>query len=515
MKSIKVIEFNDKENEYRMWARKFMSVATTRGYRDVLLGKTIVPPQDETLDENVPNDKIKLKGRNANDKAYNNLILACSGEIGFSIVDEAVTEELPDGDAELAWKELQRRFEPDTSADKVKLKKEFSTSKLTSWSKDPETWISKLEVIRKRLKKMGNEISDEDMMIHIMNNLPQEYDTVVEAMERKLDDLVDPLTLRNLKNELLLKYNRIKKNKGMKEESENEEADEDTALVGYTKNFKGRCYNCGEFGHKKEDCPKLKNQANNSNTGRISGTCFYCGKRGHKRSDCRKLKKRLEEIKNETLNLHQEKEDKDVVLMSHEEEVQTCKVISEYSDNEKEIKDKEDKVLFVNQTQAEAKINDNLWIADSGASCHMTNSLDGMKDLKEDYAKIKIGSGKTMLATKRGTYEGMVISKDNKKTMIQLRNVRYVPEMFCKLISLTKAMKNGYDVIGKNNIITLQSGKQKISFDRVIQSGKGILLGMMTETLKKNENQAKYTEKEFHDMLGHPNNHACHMTARN
>jgi len=205
MKSIKVIEFNDKENEYRMWARKFMSVATTRGYRDVLLGKTIVPPQDESLDENVPNDKIKLKGRNANDRAYNDLILACSGEIGFSIVDEAVTEELPDGDAELAWKELQRRFEPDTSADKVKLKKEFSTSKLTSWSKDPETWISKLEVIRKRLKKMGNEISDEDMMIHIMNNLPQEYDTVVEAMERKLDDLVDPLTLRNLKNELLLK----------------------------------------------------------------------------------------------------------------------------------------------------------------------------------------------------------------------------------------------------------------------------------------------------------------------
>ena len=161
---------------------------------------------------------------------------------------------------------------------------------------------------------MGNEISNEAMMIHIMNNLPQEYDTVVEAMERKLDDLVYPLTLRNLKNELLLKYNRIQENKGMNEESENEEADKDIALFEYTKQFKGRCYNCGEFGHKREDCPKLKNQENNSNTGRISGTYFYCGKKGHKRSDCRKLKKRLEEIKNETLNLHQEKEDKDVVL---------------------------------------------------------------------------------------------------------------------------------------------------------------------------------------------------------
>ena len=75
-------------------------------------------------------------------------------------------------------------------------------------------------------------------------------------------------------------------------------------------------------------------------------------------------------------------------------------------------------------------------------------------------------------------------------------------------------MKNGYEVIGRNNIITLQSGKYRVSFDRVIQSGKGILLGMKTETSKKNENQAKYTEKEFHDMLGHPNNHPCHMTAR-
>ena len=163
-----------------------------------------------------------MKGRNANDKAYNDLILACVSEIGFAIVDESVTKELPDGDAELAWRELQRRFEPDTSADKVKLKKEFNASKLSNWNKDPKIWISKLEVIRKRMKKMSNEISDEDVMIHILNNLPEEYDTVVEAMERKLDNSVDLFTLRNLKNELMLKYNRIKKNKGISEDSEND-----------------------------------------------------------------------------------------------------------------------------------------------------------------------------------------------------------------------------------------------------------------------------------------------------
>ena len=104
MKSIKIVEFNDKVSEYRVWARKFISVTSTRGCRDVLLGITAVPPKDEVLDENVPNVKIKLKGRNANDKAYNDLILAYSGEIGFAIVDESVAKELPDGDAKLAWR---------------------------------------------------------------------------------------------------------------------------------------------------------------------------------------------------------------------------------------------------------------------------------------------------------------------------------------------------------------------------------------------------------------------------
>ena len=108
---------------------------------------------------------------------------------------------------------------------------------------DPEVWISKLEVIRKKLKKMSNEICEEDMMIHILNHFPEEYNTAVKAIKRKLDDLVDPLTLRNLKNELTLKYKRIKKNKEVSEGSEDYEEGQDTTLVGYTKNSKGRCYN--------------------------------------------------------------------------------------------------------------------------------------------------------------------------------------------------------------------------------------------------------------------------------
>ena len=76
-------------------------------------------------------------------------------------------------------------------------------------------------------------------------------------------------------------------------------------------------------------------------------------------------------------------------------------------------------------------------------------------------------------------------------------------------------MRNGYDVLGKKDKITLSQGKSRVSFDRVIQSGKGLILGMMTEKLIKKDEREAHTVKEFHDMLGHPNKHSCHMTARN
>ena len=152
-------------------------------------------------------------------------------------------------------------------------------------------------------------------------------------------------------------------------------------------------------------------------------------------------------MKSETTNNHQENENSDVILTSHEEKVSTSKEISEYWNDENEVKSKQDQILFMNQSTNESKINDK--IVDSGTSYHMTNSLEGMTDLKDNYTKIKIGSGKTMLATKRGTYERMVVSKDNKKMMKLLKNVRYVPEMFCKFISPTQAMRSGYEVLGR------------------------------------------------------------------
>ena len=55
----------------------------------------------------------------------------------------------------------------------------------------------------------------------------------------------------------------------------------------------------------------------------------------------------------------------------------------------------------------------------------------------------------------------------------------------------------------------------RVSYDRVIQSGLGILLGMMTEKKLKIKKRLMHTVREFHVMSRHPNNHACNMTVKN
>ena len=62
--------------------------------------------------------------------------------------------------------------------------------------------------MRIRLKKMGSDIDDEYLMMHIMNNLPSAYDGLMENLEDKLDSALDPLTISVLRDKISEKYER-------------------------------------------------------------------------------------------------------------------------------------------------------------------------------------------------------------------------------------------------------------------------------------------------------------------
>ena len=78
------------------------------------------------------------------------------------------------------------KFEPSTGAAKVHAKQAFHQLKLASADEDPDPWITSLELKHQQLKTLGSTIEDDDMIRHILNNLPKEFETVVELCEEDL-----------------------------------------------------------------------------------------------------------------------------------------------------------------------------------------------------------------------------------------------------------------------------------------------------------------------------------------
>ena len=116
VKTIKIVTCCDDKANYCMWAKKFISAGATRGYVDLLSGDVVASAHDEELDPNKEEDQAKIKAREANKKAYNDLILVCERETSFNIVEEVYSDKLPKGDARLAQEKLEKKFMPDTNA---------------------------------------------------------------------------------------------------------------------------------------------------------------------------------------------------------------------------------------------------------------------------------------------------------------------------------------------------------------------------------------------------------------
>ena len=122
LKTLKIIPFTGKDEEWHRWSRTFLATATAKGYRDILTPGTTEAVPDSTR----------------NNQAFSDLILSCQEDVIFGIVNESVSTTFPGGDAKMAWDNLYERFEPKTGSEKSRLRDEFQKLKLTDASMDPD-----------------------------------------------------------------------------------------------------------------------------------------------------------------------------------------------------------------------------------------------------------------------------------------------------------------------------------------------------------------------------------------
>ena len=84
-------------------------------------------------------------------------------------------------------------------------------------------------------------------MTHILLNLPEEYQTIVEILEKKIDDKENPLTIERICDKLLVKIYQMNEQSGPRTSEE----DEKSLSVKYQ--YKVICTTCGKYGHKVKD----------------------------------------------------------------------------------------------------------------------------------------------------------------------------------------------------------------------------------------------------------------------
>jgi hypothetical protein len=189
----------------------------------------------------------------------------------FRIIDGSRSAMFPDGDGALAWKRLNEKFEPRNSSNLMTIKKKISHCSLKR-ERDPEDWINQLLLMNRRLEGMGYKMSEMEIIVHILNNLPREYESVVEQVEGDLDNGLT-VDLDKVKNKLRAKFGRIKNN-FFKNSSRITEG----AVFAGQEGFRGNCRKFGEYGHKGAKFPKKREEFK----------CIYCKFKGHTEEFCRR-----------------------------------------------------------------------------------------------------------------------------------------------------------------------------------------------------------------------------------
>jgi hypothetical protein len=224
LNTIRVILFYGKVDEWLIWSERFLANSKRVGFKDLLLGKFSIPTVDGKFDEGTESGKKKSITIEMNEIAYTKLILSVdvkttSGKVDFNLIKGCKSKDYPDGNAAIVWESLKNKYEPISAPSLVKLEKQFRELSLKK-GQDPEIWITELEDLRVRLEAMGLSISENQFIIHILNNLTSDYELQLALIERRVVDVEKPLTIEEIRGELILRYERMNMKSSSNKEDE-------------------------------------------------------------------------------------------------------------------------------------------------------------------------------------------------------------------------------------------------------------------------------------------------------
>jgi len=155
------------------------------------------------------------------------------------------------------------------------------------------------------------------------------------------------------------------------------------------------------------------------------------------------------------------------------------------------------------------KVENTIWIADSGASTHITTMDVGLFNVRSVNVPVQIGNSKLVYATKIGKLTIKYQNKKGEEALLLLKNIQYIPGFSSNLFSLTVALTKNCLIYNQGRAIIVEKDLLCIEFNKEIRTQNGYVCGTHL-TIKKNDLALTMTmiEKKcdvqvVHNMLGH------------
>jgi hypothetical protein len=152
------------------------------------------------------------------------------------------------------------------------------------------------------MEDMKSTMTDDQFILHVVNNLTDDYMNQVESLKRRIGAPTKPTDIEGGREELNLKFERLKS----RNKSNSDDEEEEHAMFAGGNKSRSKCNHCGNFGHKSADCfskgksDKVEGQSGGGGNSQLTaakakftGNCFYCKLAGHRAADCRKKKRDL------------------------------------------------------------------------------------------------------------------------------------------------------------------------------------------------------------------------------
>ena len=358
---------------------------------------------------------------NKKDSRARATICLCLKDSVFNMVTECKN-------AKEVWDKLTKYYQSTSLVNQLMQRRKFLTVKMSE-GEDIKEHINKVKTLAEQLQATGGELKSEDLVTTLLLSLPPSYDSLITAF-----DVVSSTQLTWDFVVTTILNNARRQGAPATASSETQSGNNETAFIGFNNNNR-------------------RNQQSDGNKNSKRGECFYCHQEGHFRRDCPELRK-----KNKGNSGNNNNRNNNGGFNQFERANQVSTDVKE---------DKEEVEFMLMSTTSDSStlscVTTDSWFVDSGATDHMSGDRNAFSDLQEIEPKpVLMGDNSKQEATSRGSVR-MDLQVNGKTIRVKFTKVLFVPNLRTNLISVSRLVRDGFQVSFSSDGCAVSKGDQAIA----------------------------------------------------